>query len=84
MKGLSFIACSHFGGGPDLVAVKAATGMLLWDYNVGDGSVASPVIANGVLYVAFHFPFQEENMDGLYALDDTTGDLLWQVRKRFF
>jgi outer membrane protein assembly factor BamB len=46
-----------------------------WNYTTANGFWDSPVLANGKLYVA---------ADNLYALDATTGALLWQYAGQMF
>jgi outer membrane protein assembly factor BamB len=50
-------------------ALNADTGALLWNYAT-DGPVATPAVANGIVYVPGLT---------LYALDANTGALIWQV-----
>ena len=64
-------------------AVNTQTGALIWKQNLGtttdpgcnpvnNGVTSSPAIVNGVLYVGGGGPYW-------YALDPTTGNILWKV-----
>jgi outer membrane protein assembly factor BamB len=41
----------YLGSGFDVAALDAASGALLWDRRIGNGSVFSPAIVNGTVYV---------------------------------
>jgi outer membrane protein assembly factor BamB len=53
-----------------LYAVDAATGNLLWRFNLGAPAYPSPVVVDGTVYAASH--------GHLFALDAATGVLRWQ------
>ena len=46
-------------------------GTLLWSYETSDDVFSSPAVSGGVVYVG-------SRDNGLYALDASTGDLLWR------
>jgi outer membrane protein assembly factor BamB len=53
-------------------ALNASTGARLWAYqNIGGGTPSTPAVANGVVY------FSDA---GIFALNVTTGTLLWRQR----
>jgi outer membrane protein assembly factor BamB len=53
-------------------ALNASTGASLWAYqNIGGGTPSTPAVANGVVY------FSDA---GIFALNVTTGTLLWRLR----
>lgn len=55
-----------------VVALDAASGEPIWEYETGHSVWAQPVSSEGVLYVASLDNF-------VYALDAASGDLLWQT-----
>jgi len=61
-----------YGGAYGIVyALDGKTGNVLWQYHTVGVNVASPAVANGVVYVG-------TDDDNLYALNATTGALLWK------
>lgn len=58
-------------------ALDAVTGAVLWTTSVGDYVVASPSVANGVVYVPQGFDGSGLFEDAFYALDAATGTVLW-------
>lgn len=52
----------------NLYALNATTGDKIWSYTTGGQIASSPAVANGIVYVG---------SDNVYALDATTGALLW-------
>ncbi|WP_254522004.1 PQQ-binding-like beta-propeller repeat protein [Natrinema caseinilyticum] len=65
-----------FLDGDGLIAVDAATGGRLWQFDPSSVTVSSsPVVADGTLYVG-------TEQAGMYALDATTGDPVGQCRPR--
>ena len=50
------------------IALERNTGREEWTYDAGEILIGSPIVRNGVLYVA---------ANGVHALDALTGDLLW-------
>ena len=50
------------------IALNRHTGQEIWIHNSNDILLGSPVVRDGVLYVA---------TDGIHALDASTGELLW-------
>jgi len=62
----------YVGGYDGLVrAIQAGTGREVWNYGTG-GPVADLTVANGILYAGSDF-------GGTFALDATTGHLLWNT-----
>ncbi len=66
-NGLVYIGCYSFYAGNSVYAVDAATQLIVWQ---GAFGVNSPTIANGVAYVG-------STDDKVYALEASTGALLW-------
>ena len=58
---------SYFGA---VIALDAATGQLLWEYQTVSGEPAAPTVSEDTVYLG-------ELGGGLYALDRATGRLLW-------
>jgi outer membrane protein assembly factor BamB len=67
------------GGGPGgiLYAINEPTGRVLWDWSAptGVGFYASPVVADGRVYVATYSGTTTQY--GIYAFNQTSGQLLW-------
>ena len=67
------------GGGPGgiLYAINEPTGRVLWDWSAptGVGFYASPVVADGRIYVATYSG--TSNQGGIYAFNQTSGQPLW-------
>ena len=55
-----------------MYALNATTGAPLWQLMLG-GSMSSPVVANGVVYVGSYY-------DNVYALNASTGATLWNYQ----
>jgi outer membrane protein assembly factor BamB len=55
-----------------LYAVDASTGAERWHKTVGDGFYTAPVVGDGALFVC------SRGADGVYRLDPTTGQQVWQ------
>lgn len=69
-NGVVYIDTSGPDGAVD--ALSAATGQQLWTFTTGDGSgLASPIVANGVVYVG-------STDDNVYALSAASGTELWK------
>jgi outer membrane protein assembly factor BamB len=64
--GLVFV--DNFDGG--FTAYNATDGSLAWS-GLDDSFSAAPVFANGIVYA-------QGNQTALYALDETTGNIIWQ------
>jgi outer membrane protein assembly factor BamB len=68
-NGVVYVTAGTAGTGDTLLyALSASDGTLLWSLKVGAINPDTPVLANGVIYLAG---------DGLYALDARQGTLLW-------
>ena len=65
VSGVVYLGCGH-----SVCALNGSTGCRLWSYQTEATVDSSPAVANGVVYVG--------SDDGnLYALDVSTGALLW-------
>ena len=69
--GVVYVGVDGFDDG--LLALDAATGQLLWEYETESSVTSSPTVANGGVY----FGSYDQR---LYALDATTGNLLWRFK----
>lgn len=68
-----------------LTAVTASNGQVLWTFNEGDFSVGPGAIHNGVVYVVGQPPAdQQTGIATLYALNEQSGQVLWQVHDANF
>jgi outer membrane protein assembly factor BamB len=57
-----------------LVCRSVLTGDTLWQFSAGTNLVTTPIIANGYVYVG-------SSIGSLFALDDTTGALMWSANQ---
>ncbi|MGA8574310.1 MAG: PQQ-binding-like beta-propeller repeat protein [Candidatus Cybelea sp.] len=86
-KGLVFAGCAlpesgggHVGG---VCAYSESTGQQVWGDGLGcscspDGSLAAPLVySNGVIYVGLAGGYHNRGSSGIYALNATTGSVLW-------
>jgi len=71
VKGVVYFGTDENRGGPNVFALNAKTGALLWQYTAGNVVQSSPTVANDVAY----FGSGDNNF---YALNARTGALLWQ------
>ena len=55
-----------------LYALDASTGKLFWRFNTGESLLASPVVADGVVYIG--------NIRGVFALDAYKGTQIWKTQ----
>ncbi len=67
----------------NVFAVDAATGRSIWDVRISGDVVGSPVVSNGVVFVASAGKLNSESEDSirrgaLIAIDVETGDVLWR------
>jgi len=59
-------------------AVDALSGVKLWSFSTGNLWVySSPAVANGVVYVGSYDHLTSTNSGNLYALNASTGKMLW-------
>jgi len=59
----------------NVYALDARTGDILWTYTAGDWVAATPIVANGIVYVNSGDGFP---LYALYALNANTGALIWK------
>lgn len=73
--GMVFVGLDNTSNTDDVFALDARTGAVRWSYNTGGafGGVASPAVANGVVY------FAAENYS-IYAFNATNGTKLWSYQ----
>ena len=71
-----------------LYALSADTGALLWAYPTSGQGFSSPAVANGVLYFTYEGIEQDPQLGNqnneLYAVNATTGTLLWSYLSPVF
>jgi len=69
----------YMGVGPDLFALNASDGTLLWQQQASYDIAASPAVENGVVYINSYD-------GGVYAFDAGTGALIWHraIRTLYF
>jgi outer membrane protein assembly factor BamB len=61
--------------GGNVYGLDAKTGARIWTFTTAGPVSASPAVANGVVYISSDSPTAADNF--LYALNATTGHLLW-------
>ena len=66
---------SMSAGNPNIYALNARNGALLWSYNTGSQVYSSLALVDGVVYAG-------ANNGNLYALNASTGALLWSYTYR--
>jgi len=71
-----YVSCRHA-----VCALRASTGVRLWQYNTGIQNMvhSSPAVANGVVYVGSGDTgaYTHHRYGNVYALDAKTGAKLW-------
>ena len=68
-----------------LYKLELASGKVTWEFNTGGWSWAKPLLHDGVIYigVASASPYwQELPQQGLYAVDASSGQMLWHYRSK--
>jgi eukaryotic-like serine/threonine-protein kinase len=62
----------------ELFCLSAYDGTILWKANTGDDTDVSPVVQNGIIYIA-----SEEKSPYVFAFDAYTGKRIWRFGGRF-
>ena len=75
-NGIAYVPVPEYGL---VYALDAATGILMWKYEVyNGGAVASPIVANGVAYIPSVTGGFGSGVYTIQAVDAGTGAFLWE------
>ena len=82
-SGADLASCDRPGKGSRVYALKASTGRVIWSSSADNRETGftTPVLANGVVYVAGGTYFCR---GGVYAFKATTGSMLWTSKPNSF